>query len=186
MILGQVLIVAWLLTLFGLRSRVVALLLGFLTLVPVHGGVSAAMALRGLWGDPSITTLQLLILAWAGKTPSSLRVGWRTPACFALAAAALYASYLGPWNFDLYRLGYQPAALVAFFGVLALVSWWRGQSIYLFLLATDLVAWRTRWLESTNLWDALLDPLLMAAMLALALRNAHGARQNRKALLAGS
>jgi len=182
MIAAQVLIVAWLLNWLGLRSRLVAVLLALLALVPVHGGVSMAMALRGLWGDPSVTTLQLLVLALVGKTPPELRDGWRAPALITLLAAALYASALGPWNFDLYRLGYQPAALVAILGAIALLAWWRGQTLYLWLLAIDLLAWRTGWLESTNLWDALLDPLLAFALLALALRNAYRAHRSRAVL----
>jgi len=173
MIAAQALIVAWLLTQLGLRSRIAAVLLGLLVLVPVHGSVSTAMALRGLWGDPSITTLQLLVLALVGRTPPELRDGWRVPALLTLLAAALYATALGPWNFDLYRLGYQPAALVAILGAIALIAWWRGQTLYLWLLAIDLLAWRAGLLESTNLWDALLDPLLAFALVALALRNAY-------------
>ncbi len=184
MIAAQVLIVAGLLVLIGVRSRIAAVLLALLVLVPVHGGVSPAMALRGLWGDPSVTTLQLLVLALAGRTPSALRSGWRAPAFLAMVAAALYASALGPWNFDLYRFGYQPAALVAAFGALALIAWWRGQPLYLWLLAIDLLVWRTGWLESTNLWDALLDPLLMFALAALAIRHGYRHCQNRKMVLA--
>ena len=184
MIGAQVLIVAGLLVLLGVRSRIAAVLLALLVLVPVHGGVSPAMALRGLWGDPSVTTLQLLLLALAGRTPPALHAGWRAPAFLALVAAALYASALGPWNFDLYRFGYQPAALVAVFGALALIAWWRGQPLYLWLLAIDLLAWRTGWLASTNLWDAMLDPLLMLALLALAIRHGYRRYQNRNVVLA--
>jgi len=179
MIAAQVLLVAWLLTLLGVRSRFVAALLSLLVLVPVHDGVSAAMALRGLWGDPSITTLQLLVLAWVGATPKAFGEDWRAPAFVAALAAALYATALGPWNFDLYRFGYQPAALVAVLGAIALVAWWRGESLYLYLLAIDLAAWRAGLLESTNLWDVLLDPLLMIAMLALAIRNGYRADKIR-------
>ena len=175
MIVVQVLIVAWLLTLLGVRSRFLAALISLLVLVPVRDGVSAAMALRGLWGDPSITTLQLLVLAWVGATPRAFSEGWRAPACIAALALPLYASALGLWNLDLdlYRFGYQPAALVAALGVVALVAWWQGEPLYLYLLAIDLAAWRAGVLESTNLWDALFDPLLMFAMMALTLRNAY-------------
>ena len=181
MICAQVLIVAWMLTRIGLRSRIVAVLLALVVLVPVHG-VSPAMALRGLWGDPSITTLQLLVLALVGTTRPAVRGGWCAPALIALLAAALNASALGPWNIDLYRFGYQPAALVAALGAIALIAWWRGHPLYLWLLAIDLIAWRSGWLESTNLWDALLDPLLMFAMLALALSNGFRAYHNRQTL----
>ena len=184
MIGAQVLIIAWVLTLIGVRSRILAVLLALLVLVPVHAGVSPAMALRGLWGDPSITTLQLLVLACAGRTPPALHSGWRAPAFITLVAAALYASALGPWNLDLYRFGYQPVALVAAFGAIALIAWWQGEALYVWLLAIDLIVWRTGWLESSNLWDALLDPLLMFVMAAIVLRNGYRAYQDRKTVLA--
>ena len=186
MIWAQVLIVAWLLTVAGLRAHIVAILVALLALVPMHEGLSLAMALRGLWGDPSITTLQLLVLAVAGRTPTALRHDWRFPAAIFLLSLALYMSALGPWNPDLYRLGYQPASLVTVLGIVAVIAWWRGQSLYLWLLAIDLLAWRAGWLESTNLWDAMLDPLLMFVMLALALRNGYCAHQNRNNILTPS
>lgn len=183
MIWVQVLIVAWLLVIVGLRSRLLALLFSLLALVPVHEGVSLAMALRGLWGDPSITTLQLLALALLGKTPMALRFDWRAPAGIALLGVALYASALGPWNLDLYRLGYQPLLPVGAMAAIALLACWRGQTLWLWLTAIDLIAWRAALLESTNLWDYCLDPLLVVAMLALALRNGYRAGRNRKPLL---
>ena len=179
MIWAQVLIVAWLLTVLGVRSRFVAAIIASLALLPLPEGVSPALALRGLWGDPSITSLQLLALAFVGSTPASLRHGWRVPTAIALLCVSLYASALGPWNIDLYRLGYQPAVLLAALGAIALIAWWRGQPLCLWLLAIDLLAWRAGLLESSNFWDTLLDPLLMSVMLALALRNGYRARQNR-------
>lgn len=183
MLLAQVLIVAWLLTVLGIRSRFIAAIIALLALLPLPEGVSLAMALRGLWGDPSITALQLLALAFVGRTPAALRHGWRMPAAIALLSLALYASALGPWNIDLYRLGYQPAVLLAALGAIALLAWWRGQPLCLWLLAIDLLAWRAGLLESSNFWDTLLDPLLMSVMLALALRNGYRAgyraHQNR-------
>lgn len=186
MIWAQVLIMAWLLVLLGFRSRIIAALVALLALLPVQDGVSLAMALRGLWGDPSITTLQFLLLAVAGRTPAAIRCGWRFPAAIVLVSVALYASALGPWDIDLYRLGYQPLYLTLTFGACALALWWRGQALCLWLLAIDLLAWHAGWLESSNLWDTLLDPLLMLVMLALALCNGYRAHQNRNNLLTRS
>ncbi|MFY9327582.1 MAG: hypothetical protein WAO76_06115 [Georgfuchsia sp.] len=186
MIWGQVLIIAWMLIVLGFRSRIVAALVALLALLPVHDGVSLAMALRGLWGDPSITTLQFLLLAFTGRTPAALRYGWRFPAAIVLVSVALYASTLGPWDIDLYRFGYRPGILVATIGAIALIAWWRGQALCLWLLAIDMLAWRAGLPESTNLWDALLDPLLMFVMLALVLRNGYRAHQNRNNLLTRS
>jgi hypothetical protein len=173
MIWTQVLMIYWLLRLIGMRSRLIVLIISLCTLIPLQGGVSIAMALRGLWGDPCITTLQLLVLALIGTLPLSLRGDWRLPALIAAISVLLYASALGPWDLDLYRLGYQPTALLMASGAIVLLLWWRGQSLWLWLLTIDLLAWYGGWLESTNFWDYLLDPLLMLVMVILALRNKH-------------
>ncbi len=171
MLLAQVLIVAWLLSLIlPDRWHWLAASAGLLVLVPIHG-LSEAMILRALWGDPSVTTLQLLSLALLGRTPAALASGWRGPASIALAGLVLYPLALGLSDVDLYRLGYQPALLLAALSLPALILWWRGNALWLWLLSIDLGAWAAGLLESPNLWDTLLDPLLVSACLILALRN---------------
>lgn len=172
-------LLVWLLHRLGLRWS--APFIAMLAFVPIHG-VSLAMALRGLWGDPSATSLQLAVLALFGRTPVSIRYGWRLPAFIALLAIGLYLSALGPWDLDLYRLGYHPAFLVAALGTLALAGWWRGYAAFLWLFAIDLLCWRAGLLGSVNLWDALVDPLLMIAMLALTLRNGYRAQRRHTTL----
>jgi hypothetical protein len=128
------------------------------------------MALRALWGDPSVTTLQLLALSLAGR-PAPIG---RTPATvLAIFGIAFYVLALGLGDFDPYRLGYGgwPAAtLVSMLAAAALLAWRRGQPLWLWLLAVDLAVFAAGLPESSNLWDALFDPLLVAAALILALR----------------
>lgn len=174
-------LVIWLLNRCGLRWS--APLVALLAFLPIHG-VSLAMAARGLWGDPSATSLQLLLLALFHRTPVSIRYGWRLPAFIAALSFVLYLSALGPWDIDLYRVGYRPACLVAAFGALALFAWWRGYAAFLWLFAIDVLCWRAGLLESVNLWDALVDPLLMSAMLALAVRNGYRARRRHTTIIA--
>ena len=176
MLLAQVLVVAWLASLaLPRRLHWLAAVAGLLALLPVHG-LSAAMALRALWGDPSVTSLQLLALALLGRTPAAFAQGWRGPALIAAIAAGFYPLALGLSDFDPYALGYQPLPLLAALAVPALLLWWRGNPLWLWLLAIDLAAWAAGLLESPNLWDTLLDPLLAIACLLLALRN--GGREN--------
>lgn len=172
MLLAQVLIVIFLLDrLLPKRLHLVAVLCGLLILIPLPE-ISPAMVLRGFWGDPSITTLQLLVLSLISRRPAAFSQDWRGPALIALVAALFYPLALGWGDFDPYRLGYQPWRLVLVLTLPALYCWWRGQSIWLWLLAVDLLAWAAGLLESRNLWDTLLDPLLAVACLILALRNA--------------
>ncbi|CAB1369234.1 hypothetical protein [Denitratisoma oestradiolicum] len=169
-LLAQALLIAALAALpFRGRWKLLALLPAILSLAPLGEGVSLAMMLRGLWGDFSVTSLQLLVLCLAGRPPQAL--GWRGPALIAASAALFYPLALGLGDFDPYRLGYTAWPLLAVFGAFALAAWWRGQPIWLWLLTIDILAWAAGLLESPNLWDTLLDPLLAAAMLILALRN---------------
>lgn len=171
MILAQVLIVTALLAwLLPRRWQFIAAVIGLLSLIPLPE-VSPAMALRGLWGDPSVTALQLLALCLTGHAPRTFVVGWKGPAGIALIALLFYPLALGSGSFDPYRLGYQPWLLVAVFALPALYAWWRGRPLWLWLLTIDLLAWAAGLLESPNLWDTLLDPLLALACLFLAVRN---------------
>ena len=178
MILAQALLVAWAMALLmPHRLKFLACLIGLLTLIPLSQGVSAAMALRGLWGDPSITTVQLLILSLLGLTPTAFSRGWRGPAFIVAIAALLYPMALGLGDVDPYRLGYQPWVLVAVLGAAAVAAWWRGQPLYLWLLAVDLLAFAAGLQESTNFWDYVLDPLLTLAMIVLLIRKAIDAKR---------
>jgi hypothetical protein len=171
-LLTQALLVIWVTAHFvSPRLKRLALVAGLISLIPLYQGMSIAMALRGLWGDPSATTLQLLILSLSGHTPTALRRGWRAPLGIVVLAALLYPMALGLGDFDPYRLGFQPWLLVAVLGPTAIAAWWRGQPLYLWLLAVDLLAFAANLQESTNLWDTLLDPLLAVAALVLLIRN---------------
>lgn len=144
--------------------------LSLIPIFPLADGVSAAMALRALWGDPSVTTVQLLALSLAGRPAV---IGRAPAAALALFALAFYPLALGLGDFDPYRLGYAgwPAlALVAALGVAALLAWKRGQPLWLWLLAVDLAAFAAGLHESSNFWDVLFDPLLVAAAMILAVR----------------
>ena len=179
MILAQALLLAWLLSrLLPRRLIWLAAALGLGALIPWGHGLSPAACMRALWGDPSITTMQLLALGLAGRTPDAFGRDWRAPASIAGAAALFYAMALGLGDFDPYRLGYQPILLLALLAVPALLLWSRGRALWLWLLAVDLLAFAAGLLESTNFWDYLIDPLLAAACVILALRNCRPGRRN--------
>ena len=169
---AQALLVAWFVWKLAARSpsryrRLFAASGAALALIRLVDGVSAAMALRALWGDPSITTAQLLLLSLAGR-PANL--GRAPAAALALFGIVFYPLALGLGNVDPYRFGYAAWPLVAVLGAAALLAWRRGQPLYLWLLAVDLAAYAIGLHASSNLWDILFDPLLVIAAVVIAAR----------------
>lgn len=137
------------------------------TTVALLAGIAPVM--HGIFGTPSLTLLQLAILQLANKTPSPLS---HRPALGLLAfAIPFYVAALGAGAFDPYALGYQPAALLAALVPVAAVLWWRRRDTWLLILAVDLAGYASG--SFANLWDVLLDPLLV--LLALVIVGRRGA-----------
>jgi hypothetical protein len=169
---AQALLVAWIVWKLAARApsrqrRLFAAGGAVLALIPVADGVSAAMTLGALWGDPSVTTLQLLALSLAGRPAP---IGRAPAAALAIFGIAFYVLALGLGDFDPYRLGYAAWPVAAVLAAAALLAWRRGQPLWLWLLAVDLAFFAAGLPESSNFWDVLFDPLLVAAALVLAVR----------------
>ncbi|MEI6632567.1 MAG: hypothetical protein WCP22_01980 [Chlamydiota bacterium] len=132
-------------------------------LLPVNG-LPLYGYFRGVAGDLSVTTLALLLaasLAAAGGGPI-LRDPDRALlfAAVALAGLVLYPTAAGFTPFDVYHLGYRPFGLVC--GVLAvsLWAWVSGRRAAALIPLVALAAFDLHAIESGNLWDYLLDPLV--------------------------
>lgn len=171
--LPQALMLGWLLR--QLTGRRLAWAGGLLLAAVPLGGLPLAGHLRGLFGDPSVTTGQLLLLALCSRPPAAFASGWRAPLLIGLAGLAFYALALGGAPLlgieDPYRLGYQPKMLVAALSLPALYLWWREQPLWLGLFAVDLMVFAADWHSSPNFWDLLIDPQLVVVCLLLAWRN---------------
>lgn len=131
-----------------------------------------APVLHAWFGPPSITLLLLALLHLPGKVRSPL--GYPGALAVLLFAALFYPAALGGWgSFDPYAAGYQPHWLLLALGGLALFLWWRQAGLWLLILAGDLAIWLTGIFP--NLWDVLLDPLLVLLCAAIVVRR-HAAR----------
>ncbi len=124
--------------------------------------IGIAPALHGVFGTPSVTLLQLALWLLLGR-PSPLT--FRPAAGLLVFAAMFYATALGLGPFDPYSLGYQPWPLLAALGPVGLALWWRKLNVWLVILAIDLLAYASG--IFANLWDVLLDPLLVLVALAV-------------------
>ena len=120
--------------------------------------VGIAPVMHGVFAPPSVSLLTLAVLQLAGKTPSPLSP---RPAMAILAfATVFYTASWGVGPFDLYGTGYQPAPVLLALIPLALFLWVRRMPMGLLVLTLDLAAYATGIFP--NLWDVLIDPLLVA------------------------
>ncbi|MCH2222327.1 MAG: hypothetical protein MK097_18680 [Dechloromonas sp.] len=127
--------------------------------------VGIAPIMLAIFGPPSTTLLVLAVLQLAGQQPPLGRL----PALAVIGIATglgVSASAIVPG--DLYALGYQPWPLLAALLPLGIALWWKRQMVWLLILSIDLLAY-TGGLFA-NLWQALIDPLLVVLALAVALR----------------
>lgn len=163
----------------GRRWRLIGLMGAAVAWVPL-GGIPLAGYLRGVVGDLSVTTMLLLGAALLGRVS-----GWRVldgPERAALwgwsvaAGLALYPLTLIPTSWDPYELGFRPRMLLLVVAAVTIGLWRRRRGGAL-VLAAGVAAYDLRILESTNLWDYLVDPgLTVWALGALAARSATGRR----------
>ena len=173
---GQALLVAGALSLvlrrFAAKSRATRFLpiaIAALSLVPL-GHLSSAAYLRGQFGDLSVSSMALLALAvlsfLAGRDLLGERSRKSLYPVVALAALFLYTFALGFTYFDSYGAGYGTHAMLGALAVLALAAWIAQRHAIVAIISLALAAQLAGALESTNLWDYLIDPLIAVYAIA--------------------
>lgn len=127
------------------------------------GSLPLAAYLRGALGDLSFSTLALILAALLpGMRPVSNEArqmcSWLV---VLLAASLLYPLALGAGSLDPYRWGFGApwflAAVLALGGLAYRVRWPLVPTV----VALAVLAWSFGLYESRNLWDYLMDPLLV-------------------------
>ena len=134
-------------------------------LVPKPGAnIALAAFFRGFTGDLSITLLALsfwsLCYRLFGVLPAAKRELMALLGVVAASALLLYPTALGWGDWDAYRLGWGSWWFLSFLLVLCGLSAWMGLYVVPALVALALLAWSFGLMESSNLWDYLLDPWL--------------------------
>lgn len=141
---------------------------------------------RGLVSDLSITSVILVCLelrqhCWPRPDTLPRERLWLGVAVV-LAAGVLYPTALGWGDWDAYRLGWGSPHFFAVCVITAFVALSARLQLVPFVIAAGVLAWSAGLLESSNLWDYLLDPwvvvwsgwhLLAAAAMAVRWRLAH-------------
>lgn len=136
-----------------------------LPLGPAH--IPALAYIRGVSSDLSITLVLLACLGlsrrlrglpvMAGPESTSVSI------VVALAALLLYPAALGWGDLDTYQPGYGSPTMLLALLALCVVCWVRGLRLLPLLVSAAMLAWAAGLMESTNLWDYLMDPWLAAS-----------------------
>ena len=153
-------------TRLNLRWKKVVTLACFLMLwLPVGGAQLPVLAyIRGVSSDLSITLVVLACLGLRQRLSERCVVysseHTAVLAVVAVAALFLYPLALGWGDWDAYRPGWGAPGMWAGLLFVSLLAWACGLRLLPTLVGLALLAWTAGVLESTNLWDYLMDPWL--------------------------
>jgi len=146
------------------RRRALAVVLLLLAGAIPLGGLPIAGYVRGVVGDPSIATMMLAGAWLASFVLGRELVDTRERSAWLLAAAAaalfLYPGALGAGAFDPYALGYGSYGFATALLAVTLVAWRAGRFWLVSSIVAAVAAYLVGLLESANLWDYLVDPLI--------------------------
>lgn len=124
---------------------------------------------RGISSDLSVTLVALACLALGqrlfGQPALAARNQIALSAAVLAAAGLLYPTALGLGNWDAYRLGWGSFSLLGALFALTMVFLFNGLRLLPALVGLALLAWAAGLMESTNLWDYLIDPWLAVGAL---------------------
>ncbi|OGI39142.1 MAG: hypothetical protein A2140_03195 [Candidatus Muproteobacteria bacterium RBG_16_62_13] len=120
--------------------------------------------LRGAIGDLSVTTLLLLVASLfafvTGRPLFPPHERHALLAAVAVAALLLYPFALGLTYFDSYSLGFGSTLMITALLLLTLIAWYAGLGLVVLCVVAACVTYMSGLLESNNLWDYLIDPLI--------------------------
>jgi len=147
------------------RKLIVAVLLVAGLFVPVNG-LSLSQWLRSALGDLSVITLVILLNSVVNRL---FNVQLLTPPArknllsgIVLVGVLFYPLALGLGPVDPYAFAYAPLWMTVLLSLASVLTWFRGQRDLAVVLLLPVVAFNLKLLESSNLWDYLLDPILFA------------------------
>ena len=120
--------------------------------------------IRGVSSDLSISLVVLACIGMrrrlSGDFSHTGRERTAVLTAVAVAALFLYPLALGWGDWDAYRPGWGAPGMWATLLFISLLAWARGLRLLPALVGLALLAWTAGALESTNLWDYLMDPWL--------------------------
>ena len=145
------------------RKFVLVVLVALAITLPVHG-LTAGEWLRSVIGDPSIPSLILFAditsrRVWQFSLVQDESRKWLLRG-IALAGLMFYPLALGATVFDPYAWGYLSQMLAMMLAAFSAMAWWKGLRNLAVILLLPVLAYHLKMLESVNLWDYLIDPVV--------------------------
>jgi hypothetical protein len=144
-------------------------------LLPIDG-LSLAGYVRGVVGDLSITTVVVTMLAIASRVFHRQVVPEKEIIALCglvvLCGTIFYPMALGATPYDPYRMGYDSYCLPTTLLLLGLAAWLKRLLLIVSCITLAMLAYSVGWYASTNLWDYLIDPVLVVGSLFYLLRRA--------------
>lgn len=133
--------------------------------IPVNG-LTIVQWLRSVVGDLSVLMLVMLINILVKRlfnfnllNPASRQyLLWS----IVIVGILFYPFALGLGFVDPYHFGYAPAVMGVSLMLMSMVCWFTGKRDLAVVLLLPLLAFNLQLLESSNLWDYVLDPILFA------------------------
>lgn len=142
-----------------LTAGVLALLMA----IPVNQ-LSLVSYPRGYHGDFSFSTVVLLVACLSHQVSGRRLIASKHMAPLSVAVAAIaivfYPSSLGAAPFNLYNLGYQTEGMLLVMAILSLIASATRCYLCALLLIVAALGHSFQLLESSNIWDYLIDPFL--------------------------
>jgi len=156
------------------RKLIVAVLLVLCLFVPVNG-LSISQWVRSALGDLSVLTVVILaniavqrlfsVHLLSPDARKNLLPG------IALLGVLFYPLALGLGPVDPYAFGFAPVWMTVLLVLASVMGWLSGRRDLAVILLLPLVAFNLQLLESNNLWDYLLDPILVAYAMVQVLKS---------------
>ena len=144
-------------------ALVCALATSGLLFIPINE-VSLILQLKGVFADLSLTTVMLLITWPILKiTNRSLNEPDISVLCTVvlILSLALYPMALGVGFYDPYGLGFQPGILISLVAAMGFLAVHKNYWICVVAVLVVLFGFWLKALPSHNLWDYMLDPILV-------------------------
>lgn len=159
---------------FSRRAVIITILIAIsIAIAPINNLLVMAYV-RGVISDLSITSIILLgyfiASVYSGKEYISVTNKQALATMVLIAAALLYPFALGLGSWDSYAAGYGSIWLYSLLSIVALLLFIMQRLFLTWILLAGILAYLFSLLASQNLWDYLIDPILVIATVFYALK----------------